>query len=112
MKAFDHIILYHFGKQRDVANFSLHGEELSDQERDLLKTLPNAPTTTGNFQRETILLNELSRLGWEAWNITESIIQRKELIQSKLRRIDYVSRTISLRRPVSGSVDHPDHRKA
>lgn len=101
MKAFDHIILYHFGIQRGVAQFSLHGEGLSDQERDLLKPLPNTPTA-GNFQRETILLNELSRLGWEAWNITES----------KIRRSDDVSRTISLRRPVSGSVDHPDHRKA
>ena len=101
MKAFDHIILYHRGGQFGDGNFSLHGEGLSDQERDLLKTLP-IPATVGAFQRETILLNELSRLGWEAWNITES----------RFWRSNDVTRTISLRRPVSGSVDHPDHRKA
>jgi len=85
----------------------LFGEVVTAEEQNLLPDSVRQPGAHGTFFRdifatEAKVLNGLSRLGWEAWNTTERFHRHGERIE----------RTISLRRPVSGSVDHPDHRKA
>jgi hypothetical protein len=84
-----------------MASWHLFGEDVATELKNLLPDFHRSNGLNEHFGEEARVLNGLSRLGWEAWNITET--------RNGHGRTE---RVISLRRPISGSVDHPDHRKA